>query len=245
MFCTCKQLIIRSFLAISIQTILILSLQAQNRRAALQIGTQFPLQYGVGVEYQFNKRISSYLQAGLLTKPYDEYLIHSMELSGLKKDLSRIMRRSFDRGLFLNLGTNYHFDKYYAGVFGQIGNMHGKGPLLEMANIYFKGKLPEVDPTWLILAENLQMNWRSKVIDAGLIVGRRFLFSDSRFELRTEFGLTKILASNSKFTVGNSLIDDTPLAQEFYTKLKKEFKDAYWKYGLLPSLNLYLVYKLN
>jgi hypothetical protein len=184
------------------------------------------------------------MQAGLLTKPYDEYLIYSMELSGLKKDLSRIMRRSFERGVFLGLGTNYHFGKYYAGVFGQVGNMQGKGPLLEMANIYFKGNLPQVDATWLSLAENLQMSWRSNLLDAGIIAGRRFLFPDSRFELHTEIGLTKILTSDNKFSVGNALIDETPIAQGFYTQMNKEFEEAYWKYGLLPSINLYLVYKL-
>ncbi|QHT67882.1 hypothetical protein GXP67_15165 [Rhodocytophaga rosea] len=219
----------------------------QPKTPYVQLGTQFPLQYTAGFEYQFHPRFSAAVQVGLLAKPYDKYLLYCMEVAGLSKNLSHIIEKSFEKAYMGSIGINYHFNqKYYAGVYGLASRMYGKGPLLELANVYYKGKFPaNVDPALLAIAEGLQMNWESDLICAGLLAGRRFLFPNSKFEFRAEIGFTKIMGSQSRYSVGYSIIDDSVLAQNLYTRMNDEFKKSYWKYGYVPSLNLYLVYRLK
>jgi hypothetical protein len=223
------------------------TLWAQPKTPSILLGTQFPLQYTAGFDYQFHPRFSASLQAGILAKPYDKYLLYCMEVAGLSKSLSRIIEKSFEKAYIGSLGVNYHFNgKYYAGIYGLGARMYGKGPLLELANVYYKGKLPaNVDPALLAVAEGLQMNWESDLVCAGILAGRRFLLPKSKFEFRTEIGFTKIMGSQSRYSVGNSIIDESALARDLYTQMNAEFKKSYWKYGYVPSLNLYVVYRLK
>lgn len=223
------------------------ALWAQTKTPYIQVGTQFPLQYTAGFEYRFHPRFSTSLQVGLLAKPYDKYLLYCMEVAGLSKKLSQIIERSFEKAYMTSLGINYHFNqKYYAGVYGLAARMYGRGPLLELADVYYKGKFPtNMDPALLSVAEGLQMNWESDLICAGLMAGRRFLLPNDKFEIRTEIGFTKIMGSQSRYSVGYSLIDESVLAQDLYARMNEEFKKSYWKYGYVPSLNLYLVYRLK
>jgi hypothetical protein len=220
---------------------------AQSKTPYILLGTQFPLQYTAGFEYQFHPRLSTSLQAGILAKPYDKYLLYCMEVAGLSKTLSRIIEKSFEKAYMGCLGVNYHFDeKYYAGLYGLGARMYGKGPLLELANVYYKGKFPSnVDPALLAVAEDLQMHWESDLICAGVMAGRKFLLPDSKFEFRTEIGFTKIMGSQSRYSVGYTIIDESVLARDLYTRMNDEFKKSYWKYGYVPSLNLYIVYRLK
>lgn len=220
-------------------------MQAQPKELYAMAGTQFPLQYTAGIQYQFHPHFSASIQAGLLTKPYDKYLLYCMEVAGLSKTLSNIIEKSFKRALLGSIGVNYHIKKYYAGIYALGAQMQAEGPLLELANVYYKGKLPaDVDPALLVIAGNLRMNWESDLICAGILAGRKFTLP-RRFEFRTEIGFTKIMGSQSRYAVGYSLVDESLLAQELYSRMNDEFKKSYWKYGYIPSLNLYLVYKLK
>lgn len=218
---------------------------AQDKGIYAMAGTQFPLQYAAGIEYKFHPRLSASVQGGLITQPYDKYLLYCMEVAGLSKNLSRIIERSFERGFTATIGVNYHIDKYYIGLYVLGAQMQGEGPLLELADVYYKGKFPSnIDPALLDIAENLRMNWESDLICAGILAGRKFTLP-RRFEFRTEIGFTKIMGSQSRYTVKLPIIDDSSLAQDLYGRMNTEFKESYWKYGYVPSINLYLAYRLK
>jgi hypothetical protein len=215
---------------------------AQQSRRELFAGAQVPLQFTAGYQYQLHPRISLRMQVGVMTHPLDKIFLYTMEQSGLNKNLSSIIKESFDIGYLATGGINIHHRKYYLGLNGQYAHLRGQGRLTEALYTYYKKDLPAIPAEFQPLLDGLQIRWQSDIWNAGILAGRKFLLPDSRFAVHSELGFTKTFISASKFSSSNTFLDQTTLADEIYTRLDKEFTDAFWKYGYYPSINLYLFY---
>jgi hypothetical protein len=211
-------------------------------KAHVFIGTQVPLQFTGGLGYQFSDRVSARAQAGFITKPYSGFIVDAMEAFGLDKYLGRVIRKAFRSGTVFGIGPVYHFGKNYVGVYGQYMHLKGGGITpADALSVYFKKDFTEFDLTGLPVFE---FSMQSNMVNAGALFGRRFDLKNPRLSINGEIGLSKIVASRNSFSSNRTLIDRTSLARNLYADLDKEMQDAYWKHGFVPTLNLYLVYRL-
>jgi hypothetical protein len=215
---------------------------AQQTRRDIFAGTQFPLQFTAGYQYQLHPLVSLRLQAGVMTHPLDKIFLYSMEQSGLKKELSNIIKESFDIGYLATGGLNFHYRKYYLGLNGQYVHLRGEGRLTEALYTYYKKDLPPIPAEFQPLLDGLQLKWQSHIWNSGILIGRKFLLPNPRLAIHTELGLTRTFSSTHSFASNNSFLDQTTLADEIYTRLDYEFKEAFRKYGYYPSVNLYVFY---
>lgn len=213
---------------------------AQLARPQIMVGTQLPLQYSVGLHYPLTPAISARIQAGLLTKPYDWMLLKTMEGFGLNRNLSRTIESSLQNGFVATLGTNYHFNKNYVGVYGQYAHLRGESSLVEAASAYFDTDLSFLSPLGISL---LELSAQSNLYNIGFLYGRRFTLANPRFAILAEAGLGKILGSANNFATNRPFIERILLVQQLYQKMDRDFKSAYLKYGFLPSINVYLTYQ--
>jgi hypothetical protein len=215
---------------------------AQQSRSSVFAGTQFPLQFTAGYQYQVHPLISVRAQAGAMTHPLDKIFLYSMEQSGLNKDLSRIIKESFDIGYLGTAGVNIHYRRYYLGVYGQLVHLRGQGRLTEALYTYYRNDLPPIPPEFQPLLDGLQLKWQSNIWNAGILAGRKFVLPKPRLAVHTEVGFTRTFSASNAFASNNTFLDQTTLADQIYARLDYEFKEAFRKYGYYPSVNLYLFY---
>lgn len=206
------------------------------------IGTQIPVQFTAGYSYRFSNRWSVQAQAGFITKPYSGFIADAMQAFGMDKYLARVIKKAFKSGAVAGIGPNYHFGKNYIGVYGQYMHLTGGGITPgDALSVYFKKDFTRFDVTGLPVFE-FQM--QSNLVTLGALFGRRFQLRNPRLSINGEVGFSKIVASENGFSSNRTLIDQTAPAQNLYKEINTEMRDAYWKYGFIPTVNLYLVYSL-
>ena len=206
------------------------------------VGTQIPLQYTAGYAYQFNNRFSARAQVGVLTKPYDQYIVRLMEAFGMEKNLGRVIERSFRSGTLLGLGVNYHAGKNYAGLSGQYINLRGAGITpADGLGIFFK---QDFSGFGLSSLPAFEFTMQSNLFNLGVLYGRQIPLPNPRWRIDAEVGVAKVVASGNTFASNRPLIDRTGLTQGLYRELDRQLKKSYWQYGWLPTVSVYLVYQL-
>lgn len=211
-------------------------------KSSLLAGTQIPLQFTVGFEYRLSRQLSARVQAGIISKPYSGFVVDAMEAYGMDKYLARVIRKSFRGGTVLGLGTNFHFRKNYLGLFGQYMRLNAGGITpADALSIHFKKDFSEFNLNGLPVFE---FTMQSNMINAGLLFGRQFHLRNPRFAINAEAGIAKIVASKNSFSSNRKIVDQTRFASNLYKELDEEMRSAYWKHGFIPTLNLYLVYRL-
>lgn len=165
-----------------------------------------------------------------------------MEAFGMDKYLAGVIKKAFKSGAVIGIGPNYHFGKNYIGVYGQYIHLKGGGITpADALSVYFKKDFTGFDVMGLPVF-NFQM--QSNMVNLGALVGRQFQLRNPRLSINAELGLSKIIASKNSFSSNRTLIDQTTSAQNLYKEIDTKMRDAYWKYGFIPSINLYLVYFL-
>ena len=206
------------------------------------IGTQVPLQFTAGYGYRFSNRLSARAQGGFITKPYSGFIVDAMEAFGLDEYLARVIKKSFKKGSVFGIGPAYHFGKSYIGVYGQYMHLSGGGITpADALSVYFKKDFTDFDVTGLPVFE---FSMQSNMVNAGALFGRKFQLKAPRLSIDAEAGVSKILGSKNSFSSNRALIDQTSFAKNLYKEIDTEMQKAYWKHGFIPTLNLYLVYRL-
>jgi hypothetical protein len=206
------------------------------------VGTQVPLQFTAGYGYRFSNRLSAQVQAGLITKPYSGFMVDAMETFGMDKYLARVIRKAFQNGVVFGVGPNLHFGNNYVGVYGQYMRLQGGGITpADALSIYFKKDFSAFDVNGLPVFE---FTMQSNAVNAGALFGHRFPFRNPRLAMHGEVSLSKIVASKNSFSSNRTIVDRTAFARNIYAEIDEEMQKAYWKYGFIPTLNLYLVYRL-
>lgn len=209
---------------------------------SLLVGTQIPLQFTAGYEHRLSSKWSTRVQAGFVTKPYSGFIVDAMEAYGMDKYLSRVIRKSFQSGVVFGLGPNFHFGKNYLGLTGQYMRLKAGGITpADALSIHFQRDFSQFD---LNALPAFEFTMQSNIINAGLLFGRQFLLRNPRFAINAEAGIAKIIASKNSFSSNRPVVDQTGFAANLYKELDQEMRSAYWKHGFIPTINLYLVYRL-
>jgi hypothetical protein len=211
-------------------------------KSSLFAGTQIPLQFTAGYERRLSKRMSARVQAGFMTKPYSGFIVDAMEAYGMDEYLSRVIRKSFQSGIVFGFGPNFHFGKNYLGLSGQYMRLKAGGITpADALSIHFQKDFSQFDINGLPAFE---FTMQSNIINAGLLFGRQFQLRNPRIAINAEAGIAKIVASKNSFSSNRSIVDQTRFAANLYKELDEEMRSAYWKHGFIPTLNLYLFYRL-
>jgi hypothetical protein len=220
------------------------SLRAQGRHE-LMIGTQVPVQFTAGYQYNASDRFAIRGQFGVLTPPYDKIILKSMEAFGFEKKLSLALDEAFRSGLVGTLAPQLRFGNHSVVLQGQFINLSGSINLQRAAELYLDRDLPELSGIPFLPALMPTLTTRSNLFMLGLGYGWRFSPPDSRVSLQLEAGFSKILASGSKFSSNIAVLDNTALARGAYGQMQNRLRDSYRQYGYVPSLGVYLVYALD
>ncbi len=91
--------------------------QAQFVRA--YIGTEVPMQYLVGVNYQHGKTFNADLSFGYIGTPYNGDLYKVITVPAKHQARKEFLMETTDNGWVYGLGVNANLGKWYGGIFGQ------------------------------------------------------------------------------------------------------------------------------
>jgi hypothetical protein len=211
-------------------------------RSHIFIGSQIPVQFTAGYGYQFSDRFSLRTQAGLVTKPYSGFIVNAMEAFGMDKYLAQAIKKSFRSGTVLGAGPNYHFGKSYIGIYGQYMHLKGGGITpADALSIHLKKDFTDFNVGGLPLFE---FSLQSNLMNIGALFGRSFQLRSPRLSINGEISLSKIVASKNSFSSNRTIVDRTVYAQNLFKEIDNDMRDAYWKYGFIPTINMYLIYRL-
>lgn len=206
----------------------------------IKVGSQIPIQYAVQYDYQPSKRFSGNAQVGVLTKPYDQVILVTLQSLGVSEEIVDVLTYAFDVGLISQAGTNYHFKKNYMGLTAAWIHLRASDTPVGVMESAFNVDIDSYParPKQSV-ASLVNISLASDLLTAGILYGRRFTFKNPRVEVCTEIGFAKVIASKSyvespqrSLTTLSTLVDE-------------ELNEDYLTYGYLPSINLFLVYKLS
>lgn len=210
-------------------TVLLLTIQLiKAQTSSVQIGTQFPLMYAVGYEYQFKNDISFNFQAGVLTKPYDEIILNVLESYSDNKALMSTIGEAFKYGLIIQPTLKYNFSKNYIGLYYSYFWLYAEDTPMEAFENYYGVSLP-------IGIRQDEMKLRSELLNIGLMYGRRFYFKNPSFQIWLELSLAKTCWSYTELT------HEDYNFESLSNSVDEELNEYYMKYGYLPSLNIYFI----
>jgi hypothetical protein len=231
------------FPAIALLFITSIASHAQTSRHSFSIGTQVPLQYTIGYEYQVSDHFSAQAQGGLLTAPYDQVILSVMKSFGVDDSLKSLIEDAFKMGTIVAVGTKYHFNEnHYIGIDGQWIQLNGGGVAADLASAYF-GR--DISP--LRQGSNtipLELTLQSTLYMAGITYGRRFHFANPSFEIAAEISISKCFSSNNSFSSNHPRLDGTQQVKKLYSDLDSDLNFSYSRYVYVPTLNVYFVWHL-
>ena len=216
-----------------------------SQSQSIKLGTEIPTQYALGYEDRFHEGFAVHGQIGFLFYPYDKMMLSLFEGYGADRNMVAVLEANFETGMIIEFGANYFFSKQtrknYAGPFCQWVNLFKSNIPDYVINDAFDVDLNTypIGPIPKSMSDE-PLTLSSHFLQVGLLVGRRFSFyKKPDIELHVELALSKnvysnsVLASDYRYLGG--LIDDVNIT----------LKDFYKKYALIPSLNIYFIYKLN
>ncbi len=205
----------------------------------IKIGTDVPLQFGLGYKYTPDYGVGAGLKVGILTEPHSSIILAIMEAMGTKKAIVDIIRNGFQLGLVLDGSASWHWKKNYVGANVVYLNLSaGEAPSDVIDDNYNFNLSSYYNPLSSVFTKNsMKINLKSNLLQLGAHYGRRVPLNE-KLELQLEFGLTMNLGSTNKFT------SDFPYPQLIYNTLDQDLRAAYKKYAIIPTLGVYLVYNL-
>lgn len=164
-----------------------------------------------------------------------------MRTFGMNECLARVIKKAFQRGSVFSIGPNYGFGKNYAGVYAQYMHLKGGSTPADALSVYFKKDFTQFDVTGLPV---FQFSMQSNIVNVGALFGHRFQLGSPRLALNGEVGLSKIVASKNTFSSNRTIVDQTSAARNLYREIDQSIRKDYVKYGYIPTVNVYLVFRL-
>lgn len=202
-----------------------------------KIGTQIPFAHSVIYDHRITPGFSINGGIGLITSPYTNMIFSGLENRGMITPSERkIIDRSFQMGLTYQLGANFHFDKNYVRLYGQMMSLNGDLGYTDLANLYLGTNLPDISRFLK------PIDIRSNVPMVGVLYGRRFLIGPNS-EIHVEGSISKTLGHSTKYKT-NTFLDRIDLVNDIlYSGIDHDLDNYFTKKGWLPSVNVYYVYK--
>lgn len=202
------------------------------QKSGFQLGTQIPLMYSIGYEFDINNKFSFNTQVGILTRPYDVAILEILKLTGTEEPLVNTIGEAFSFGFIFQPTVKYCFKRYYIGAYYSYYSLNARETPTDAIENYYNIYLPD-----RINNRTNEFSLNSRLHNIGLLFGRKIELKNPNFELRLELAFAKTIKSKSKFSSESgdistisSLIDD-------------ELNSYYINYGYLPSFNIFLSFK--
>lgn len=220
----------------TICTLLFSTTQLFSQRAHLQIGTQIPLNYSVGFEYQIiSNRLAGNMQVGILTSPYDAAILEILKAFGTDEALTNTIGNAFSTGIIAQPSVKYCWKKNYIGLNYSYYGLKALEAPVEAIETYYDTDIPERN------TNKKEFTLKSNLSNAGLFYGRKFTFKEyPKLGLNLELALQKTFSSNSKLE-GFSRREP----ERLNTLISDELNTVYLAYGYLPSVNIFFVYTIG
>ena len=203
-----------------------LSIEGQAQFLRAKIGTDIPMQYLIGLNYQQGKIISGDLSVGYVGTPYNGDLYRVINVPTEHQARKEFLMETTDDGWVFGIGANANFGKWYAGLFGQHITLNASATYeyLLTSDLYtnelsqdekdlisfFVNSGAAEDINLLGTSFNLsdEMKVKTQIFQAGLKIGRRFFFKNPRWEIRTELAFSKNIYSKTNSTYDEALFND-------------------------------------
>lgn len=215
-----------------------LSAKAQLRVLA---GTQIPVQYNVGLDYQFAKRWAVNAHIGVLTKPYDQIILNIIEGFGTDEVYIRMIENAFQFGVVTDIGLRFHLNKKnYLGIYGQYIALSAQDTPQEVIESFFGVNLttfPRIGGLRNI-NNNIDLLLKSNLLQLGLTYGRVIPLT-SRLDLRLEFDISANIGSSS------TLSSNTRNLTNLSTTVDNELSTFYRNYAFVPGITIHFAYLLS
>jgi len=191
-----------------------------SQELKLRIGTEFPLQHYIGINYQLNKTFSADLSIGSVSSPYNNELYDWIKVPSKQQARKEFLQDLSDDGNALSFGVNMHKNKWYFGVYCQYIKLNASGSYDEILNSELiqeeftdeeKAILDSVltilrTPLGgLILNLNDRVSIETSLFQLGVKVGRQFQFKNPKLSMNVELGITANMYANTKTTYDRSL----------------------------------------
>lgn len=245
---------------------LVLQLKAQD--LSLKVGTEFPLQHFIGLNYLLNEKYSVDLSYGRIDEPYDNELYNWIKVPDDKKAEVEFLQFTSEGGSVLEVGGNYHHKNWNFGFYVQKLRLNSSGTYRKIidSDLFREDltsqELSTVDqffnsPFALFVNTEDRVSLQTDAIQLGLKVGRSFSFKNPKLTMFAEFGWSKNLTANSEPTYDRSLIENIIRFEEQRTgttsQLSKsldvdekaqEIEDLIIQYGYIPNLTIGVAYKI-
>ena len=206
------------------------------QKHAIKIGTDFPLQYAIGYDFQISPKFSAGTKVGILTTPYDEIILGLFKLFGANEKIIDIIGNGYELGGIFELGGNYYFKNHYITINGQYVNLQASQARVEVIEELIDIDLEKLPPILNPQIKDDVIEVKSSLLQAAIRYGWIKQLKNPRFQLRTEVSLSLNITSKTEL---RSDLYDISNATMVMDKILKEF---YHHYAYLPTFNIYLVY---
>lgn len=195
-------------------------------------GTYIPLYNSICYQQKVAKNFSLTGNIGLLTKPYDKLILDVLKAFDTDELLVNTIGEAFSYGLNIQPSLKYHVRKsYFAILYSYLVLVANDNPS-DILSDYYGIYLPN--------RRTVSMTLKSGLHNAGLCYGRKFKFQNPNLSLNLEFSVLKTFASSSKLKT-ETMVDLMLLSNA----VDNELNSYYVKYGILPSINVFLVYTFH
>lgn len=219
---------------------IIFSYAAFAQKSSIKVIAEVPLHFGLGYEGQVSKHFSVGGSVGVMTAPNSTLILDYMRFVGTDELLVLLLEDAFKLGIVGELNFNYNFGRNYVGAFGQIIGVQAGNASMAVVEDYFNTNQQDYPfRPGKAGTSDKYVTVRTRLYQAGALIGHRFPFKDSRFEIDLEMGLSANIGSKSKMYSENR--DLTKLSDRFDSTLN----DFYHQYAFIPSIGVLFVYKLK
>ncbi len=209
----------------------------QGQKTSLSVGTDIPYQFYLGATLETPTIDISY-RTGILVPPYSNIILNTLEAFGTKDIYIKMLDDSYNFGWMNSIGMYYKLGKQRSWYFGP-----------EFRLDYLTASDTPFDLIEAVTGYNMFMlPWTSNRINAelgltmyavGLRLGHSIVLDKNNHHiLRTEFSLSKHIATQSSLFINNQSADNINQKLD-----KKLWEDVFKTYGFVGGIGLSYSYR--
>jgi hypothetical protein len=245
-----------------------------SQEVRISLGTEFPLQHYIGINYQHNQKLSADLSFGIVDSPYNDELYDWIRVPSKHQARKDFLQALTDDGSVFGFGVNFHHNKWYFGVHGQFIKLNASGSYDEILSSdlvqeeFTSEEKMVLDSVLtilrspfggLILNLNNRVSMETSLFQLGIKVGRRFQFNNPKLSMNVELGITANVNAKTKTTYDRSLYSrvegiarnqlsassgDLILENLNFDERGEEVNQFFEDYGYIPGLRIGFSYLL-
>jgi len=209
---------------------------AQDR---LVFSFEYPLQYELSYHHVFEEIQGPSIGLGLLTAPFDEWIIDDLEQNGTDEEIIRLLRESTRRGIILNLGYRLEHEGFFLEPRYQWAHINAENSTLNVVLEFYELE-DLIEVLELLGFQSLlesPVTMRSQLHQFALRLGYNWDINE-KWGLQFSAGGSIYLNSKASFDSRLSRIDEVrELEEQLVRDLNNAYKTGAYFYTL--SLGIY------